>query len=67
MTVVIADECPGGICSGSGKIHFDLSGTAFNDLASPSTSSDLLKTGVISILFQQYSSTRTPESNRFED
>ena len=54
VTVVITDECPGGICSGAGKIHFDLSGTAFSDMASPGTSLNLLNAGVVSILFQRY-------------
>jgi len=53
VTVVITDECPGGICSGSGKKHFDLSGTAFTDMASPGASSNLLNTGVVSILFRR--------------
>ena len=53
VTVVITDECPSGICSGIGKIHFDLSGTAFTDIASPNTASSLLRTRVISILFRQ--------------
>ena len=51
VTVVITDECPGGICSGAGKRHFDLSGTAFTDMASPGTASNLFNTRVVSILF----------------
>lgn len=50
VTVVITDECPGGICSGSGKIHFDLSGTSFSDMG---TSSNLLNAGILSILFRR--------------
>jgi len=53
VTVVITDECPGGICSGTGKIHFDLSGTSFRDMATPGASSDLLNAGVVSILFRR--------------
>lgn len=35
VTVVITDECPGGICSRTGKKHFDLSGTSLTDIAYP--------------------------------
>ena len=54
MTIVITDICPtGGVC-GSGKTHFDLSGTSFDSIASPSRDEDLLKIGIVTILFQRY-------------
>ena len=28
VTVIVTDECPGGVCAG-GRTHFDLSGAAF--------------------------------------
>ena len=52
VTVVIIEECPGGIYSSIGKRNFDLMGTPFTNLESPGTSSTLLNTGVVSILFQ---------------
>ena len=43
----------GGVC-GSGKTHFDLSGTSFDDIASPGRDEDLHKIGIVPILFQRY-------------
>ena len=51
VTMVIIDECPTRIFSGTGKRHFDLSGTSFTDMVSPSTTSTLINAGVILILF----------------
>lgn len=51
VTVIIMDECPGGIYSSFGKNHFDLSVTTFTDMASPRASSDLLNTGFDSVFF----------------
>ena len=51
VTVVVADKCLGGICSGTGKRHFDLSGTACTNMASPGTALNLLNTPVVLILF----------------
>jgi len=58
VTVVITDICPGGIC-GSGRTHFDLSGAAFDGIASPGRDKDLLKIGIVPIMFQRYLSTHS--------
>ena len=49
---MVTDICPaGGVC-GSGKTHFDLSGTSFKRIASPGRDEDLRKIGIVPILFQ---------------
>ncbi|KAF6141414.1 hypothetical protein GIB67_021230 [Kingdonia uniflora] len=52
VTVIVTDECPGGICSG-GATHFDLSGAAFGRLAVAGEGGDLRNKGVISITYRR--------------
>ena len=51
---MVTDICPAGGVYGSGKTHFDLSGTLFESIASPGRDEDLRKIGIVPILFQQY-------------
>ncbi|XP_057981195.1 putative expansin-B2 [Malania oleifera] len=53
VTVVITDECPaGGACSAEAA-HFDLSGTAFGDLAVSGQSETLRNAGVLKIQYRR--------------
>ncbi|KAJ7523951.1 hypothetical protein O6H91_18G069900 [Diphasiastrum complanatum] len=52
VTVVITDECPGGYCA-SGRTHFDLSGTAFSQMANPGRSPALLNSGAVQVLYER--------------
>ncbi|KAJ7523956.1 hypothetical protein O6H91_18G070100 [Diphasiastrum complanatum] len=52
VTVVITDECPGGYCA-SGRTHFDLSGTAFSQMADPGLSQALLNSGAVQVLYER--------------
>ncbi|KAJ7554121.1 hypothetical protein O6H91_06G126100 [Diphasiastrum complanatum] len=52
ITVVITDLCPGGdFCEG--KVHFDLSGTAFGNLAVSGKNSDLRAVGVLDLEYMR--------------
>jgi hypothetical protein len=62
VTVVVTDICPDGAVCGSGKTHFDLSGAAFDSIASPGRDADLRKIGIVPILFQRYLSSETTPS-----
>uniref|UniRef100_A0A0D6QWZ6 Expansin-like EG45 domain-containing protein n=1 Tax=Araucaria cunninghamii TaxID=56994 RepID=A0A0D6QWZ6_ARACU len=50
VTVVVTDECPE--CT-EGQAHFDLSGTAFFDMAFPGRTSELRNSGIVNILFKR--------------
>ncbi|GAB4824962.1 Expansin-B3 [Ancistrocladus abbreviatus] len=52
VTVIITDECPGGVCSG-GRTHFDLSGTAFGRMAISGEGSQLRDRGLIPVIFRR--------------
>ncbi|RRT77852.1 hypothetical protein BHE74_00013262 [Ensete ventricosum] len=53
VTVVITDQCPGGPCD-SDPVHFDLSGTAFGDLAKPGQANALRSAGSIHVQYTSY-------------
>ncbi|GMH07226.1 hypothetical protein Nepgr_009066 [Nepenthes gracilis] len=52
VTVIITDECPGGVCSG-GRTHFDLSGAAFGRMAISGESTQLRNQGLISVIYRR--------------
>ena len=53
VTVIVTDECPGGVCSG-GRTHFDLSGAAFGRLAVAGAGGQLRNRGEINVVFRRY-------------
>ncbi|GJM85647.1 hypothetical protein PR202_ga02117 [Eleusine coracana subsp. coracana] len=52
VTVIVTDECPGGVCSG-GRTHFDLSGAAFGRLAVAGEGNQLRNRGEINVVFRR--------------
>jgi hypothetical protein len=52
VTVIVTDECPGGVCSG-GRTHFDLSGAAFGLLAVAGSGGQLRNRGEINVVFHR--------------
>lgn len=53
VTVIVTDECPGGVCGG-GRTHFDLSGAAFGRLAVAGAGGQLRNRGEINVVFRRY-------------
>jgi hypothetical protein len=53
VTVIVTDECPGGVCGG-GRTHFDLSGAAFGRLAVAGAGGQLRDRGEINVVFRRY-------------
>lgn len=53
VTVIVTDECPGGVCAG-GRTHFDLSGAAFGRLAVAGAGGQLRDRGEINVVFRRY-------------
>ncbi|GJN26930.1 hypothetical protein PR202_gb14897 [Eleusine coracana subsp. coracana] len=52
VTVIVTDECPGGMCGG-GRTHFDLSGAAFSRMAVAGAGSRLRDRGQLSVVFRR--------------
>ncbi|XP_010555042.1 PREDICTED: expansin-B4-like [Tarenaya hassleriana] len=52
ITVVITDECPGGICA-SDSVHFDLSGRAIGALAKPGQAARLRAAGNLRVGYRR--------------
>ncbi|KAG8037929.1 hypothetical protein GUJ93_ZPchr0024g29087 [Zizania palustris] len=52
VTVIVTDECPGGVCA-FGRTHFDLSGAAFGRLAVAGHGGQLRNRGEISVVFRR--------------
>ncbi|WVZ74471.1 hypothetical protein U9M48_022650 [Paspalum notatum var. saurae] len=52
VTVIVTDECPGGVCAG-GRTHFDLSGAAFGRLAVAGSGGQLRNRGEINVVFRR--------------
>lgn len=52
VTVIVTDECPGGVCAG-GRTHFDLSGAAFGRLAVAGAGGQLRDRGEINVVFRR--------------
>ncbi|PAN07277.1 hypothetical protein PAHAL_1G323700 [Panicum hallii] len=52
VTVIVTDECPGGVCAG-GRTHFDLSGAAFGRLAVAGAGGQLRNRGEINVVFRR--------------
>lgn len=58
VTVIVTDECPGGVCAG-GRTHFDLSGAAFGRLAVAGAGGQLRDRGEINVVFRRYNRSST--------
>lgn len=52
VTVIVTDECPGGVCA-FGRTHFDLSGAAFARLAVAGHGGQLQNRGEISVVYRR--------------
>ncbi|GJN02257.1 hypothetical protein PR202_ga19589 [Eleusine coracana subsp. coracana] len=52
VTVIVTDECPGGMCGG-GRTHFDLSGAAFSRMAVAGAGGRLRDRGQLSVVFRR--------------
>lgn len=52
VTVIVTDECPGGLCA-FGRTHFDLSGAAFARLAVAGHGGQLQNRGEISVVYRR--------------
>ncbi|XP_078427435.1 expansin-B16-like [Wolffia australiana] len=52
VTVIVTDECPGGVCA-NGNTHFDLSGAAFGRMAVSGYGSELRNRGLIPVLYRR--------------
>ena len=51
-TVIVTDECPGGLCA-FGRTHFDLSGAAFSRMAVAGAGGHLRDRGEISVVYRR--------------
>lgn len=52
VTVVVTDECPGGLCA-FGRTHFDLSGAAFSRMAVAGAGGRLRDRGQLSVVYRR--------------
>ncbi|KQJ83731.1 expansin-B17 isoform X1 [Brachypodium distachyon] len=52
VTVIVTDECPGGLCGG-GHTHFDLSGAAFSRMAVAGAGAHLRDRGQLSVVYRR--------------
>ncbi|XP_062226245.1 expansin-B17 [Phragmites australis] len=52
VTVIVTDECPGGLCA-FGHTHFDLSGAAFSRMAVAGAGGHLRDRGEISVVYRR--------------
>lgn len=52
VTIIVTDECPGGYCSG-GRVHFDLSGSAFGRMAVSGEGGQLRDRGEIPVIYRR--------------
>ncbi|KAL9257732.1 Expansin-B3-like protein [Drosera capensis] len=52
VTIIVTDECPGGVCSG-GRTHFDLSGAAFGRMAMAGEGNMLRNKGLIPVTYHR--------------
>uniref|UniRef100_A0A0D9ZNE7 Expansin-like EG45 domain-containing protein n=1 Tax=Oryza glumipatula TaxID=40148 RepID=A0A0D9ZNE7_9ORYZ len=51
VTVIVTDECPGGLCA-FGRTHFDLSGAAFSRMAVAGAGGHLRDRGQLSVVYR---------------
>ncbi|XP_006653618.1 expansin-B17 [Oryza brachyantha] len=52
VTVIVTDECPGGLCA-FGRTHFDLSGAAFSRMAVAGAGGHLRDRGQLSVVYRR--------------
>jgi expansin len=52
VTVIVTDECPGGLCA-FGRTHFDLSGAAFSRMAVAGAGGRLRDRGELSVVYRR--------------
>uniref|UniRef100_A0A804PM10 Expansin-like EG45 domain-containing protein n=1 Tax=Zea mays TaxID=4577 RepID=A0A804PM10_MAIZE len=62
-TVVITDECPGGVCLAEAA-HFDMSGTSMGAMAKPGMADRLRASGILKVQYKRYGGGGRPSTRQ---